>query len=263
MDIQTPYYVQKLKEDLSLKQRRSPSYSLRAYARDLDLHPATLSLLFNGKRGLPGKKSLAVADKLGLRPKERTLFLESLHRAKTKLDQIVVREEDERFMLDDSYHTVIAEWEHYAVLTLFDCAGLVINKEYISLKLGITLNRAEVVLANLSQCGLLVENDGEWQKTHAKVRTTEDVTSQALRDGHLETLEMGKDKLQDVDVQLRDFSSIMLAMDPEKLMDAKMIIREFRQKMAALLGEGQRSEVYQLAIQFYPLTQMKKEGVLS
>jgi hypothetical protein len=80
--------------------------------------------------------------------------------------------------------------------------------------------------------------------------------------GHLETLDQGKEKLE-LDVELRDFSSIMLAIDPEKLPEAKTIIREFRQKMASLLKHGHRSEVYQLAIQFYPLTIESKQETLS
>ncbi|MNL64824.1 hypothetical protein D3C87_1890770 [compost metagenome] len=65
---------------------------------------------------------------------------------------------------------------------------------------------------------------------------------------------MGKAKLDEVDMMLRDFSSTTLAIDLDKLTEAKTIIREFRQKMSALLRDGNKTDVYQLAIQFYPLT---------
>jgi hypothetical protein len=42
-----------------------------------------------------------------------------------------------------------------------------------------------------------------------------------------------------------------------KFHDAKMLIKEFRKKMAVLLSEGERKEVYQLAIQFYPLSNLE------
>ncbi len=92
-------------------------------------------------------------------------------------------------------------------------------------------------------------------KVHEDVRTTEDIKSQALKDSHKETMRMGIDKLDQIEVELRDFSSSTIAIDLNKLPEAKAIIREFRQKMAALLSGGEKTDVFQLAIQFYPLTQ--------
>ena len=124
----------------------------------------------------------------------------------------------------------------------------------------ITLNRAEVVISNLMTCGLLVRNEeGKLVRAHRQVKTTEDVTSQALKESHKETLRMGINKLEEVEVELRDFSSTTVAIDLEKLPEAKTIIREFRQKMSALLRDGNKTDLYQLAIQFYPLTDSKKE----
>lgn len=262
MNEQKPYYIQVIKEDLTRRQRRSPSYSLRAYSRDLGIAAATLSLMFQGKRSLPLKKSYLIAEKLNLGPKERTYFFESLYKTKVKLDDIKIDPTDGRFMLDESYFSVIAEWEHYAVLTLFDCNDFVPTPNGAAIKLGISLMRAEVVFHNLVTSGLLKSSENIFHKTHQAVRTTEDVKSSALKMCHLETLELGKEKL-DIEVELRDFSSIMLAMDPEKLPEAKTILREFRQKMASLLKNGNRTEVYQLAIQFYPLTKESKQETLS
>jgi uncharacterized protein (TIGR02147 family) len=263
MQQSVPYYIQKLKEDFSQKQRRSPMYSLRAYARDLGVHAATISMVFNGKRGLPYDKCSQIVDKLALGPKERTLFIESLNHGKSALDAIKVEESDERFMLDESYFSVISEWEHYAVLTLFDIEDFEPHAHIISARLGITQNRAEVVLNNLVTCGLLTHGENGLEKSHSRVRTTEDVTSIALRKGHIETLEMGKEKIESVSVEERDFSSIMVALDPEKLPEVKTIIREFRQKLATLVKDGHRSEVYQLAIQLYPITKTNNERGLS
>lgn len=256
-----PYYLQKLKEDLSRRQRNSPSYSLRAYARDLSVHPATMSLVIQGKRSLPLKFSRIVADKLNLGPKERTCFLESLYGEKTSLDKITISENDQRFMVDESYFAFMAEWEHDAILTLMDCSDFIFSKTEICSRLGISEIRADVVINNLLQCGLLKNDEKGWTKTHSSVRTTEDVVSTALRIGHKETLDMGKQKLDEVDVLLRDFSSMMIAMDPQKLTEVKTIIREFRQKMAALLRDGNKTEVYQLAIQLYPLTKNEERSL--
>ncbi|MDX9731196.1 MAG: TIGR02147 family protein [Bdellovibrionales bacterium] len=256
------YHVHKIQDDLSQRQKMNPLYSLRAYARDLGLHPATLSQVLKGTRPLPLKDSLRVAEALRLSAVERTLFMESFYRSKVSIDNIKISSIDERYILDESNYKILAEWEHFAVLTAFDLEDFVCNAETVSELFGITKNRAKVVIDNLVTSGLLISNPGEvyFTRTRTSVRTTEDTPNQALKDGHKEVLDMGKLKIDTTDVMLRDFSAMTIALDMEKLTEAKTIIREFRRKMTALLREGSRTEVYQLAIQFYPLTQTEKES---
>lgn len=258
-----PYYITKIKENLSLRQRSNPHYSMRAYARDLGLHSATLSSVMKGLRPLPLKNSKLVVEKLNLGPKERTLFLESLYFTKTKLDDIKVTQDDDRFIIDETYHAVIAEWEHFAVETLLEVTDFFATPETVAARLGLTINRAEVVIRNLKTCGLVADcPERGLQKVHSKIRTTEDVKSHALKASHIETLEMGKQKLEEIEVELRDFSSMTIAMDLERMPEVKSIIREFRQKMMGLLRDGKKTDVCQLAIQFYPITKNETQPEL-
>ena len=214
--------------------------------------------ILSGNRGLPYKRASDVLQKLDLSATEQTLFMESFLRSKTNIDTIEISKLDERFMLDESYHNIISQWEHYAVLDLFDLDHYQITPEWISYKLEINRIRAEVVINNLQNCGLLYLNDkGEFLRSHEDIKTTEDVASKALKKSHLETLEIGKNKLEEIEVELRDFSSATVALDLSKLPEAKTIIREFRQKMSGLLRDGKKTDVFQLAIQFYPLTKVE------
>ncbi len=254
------YYLTKIKEEFTRKQRVNQHYSLRAYARDLGVHPSTLSQVLKGNRPLPLKDSASVISGLKLGPKDKTLFMESLYRRKTSLDKIAILPQDDRFMLDESYFKAIAEWEHFAVLELYELQDFLPTVDGVARKLKITSMRAEVVINNLLTCGLLNTNaQGELKRTHASVRTTEDVKSLALMESHKETLAMGMNKLEEIEVELRDFSSTTVAIDLYKLPEAKTIIREFRQKMEALLRDGDKTDLYQLAIQFFPLTDSKND----
>lgn len=254
MESLSAYYIHKIREELSVKQRTNPVYSLRAYARDIGVHHATLSQILRGKRPLPLKDATTVCKKLNLGPKEKTLFMESLLRSKTSLDDIKIEENDQRFIMDESYYKVIAEWEHFVVLDLFDLSNFIFSVSEISRRLDITETRANAVVNNLILSGLLIlDEDGRYMKAHPNIRTTEDIKNQAIQEGNKEAILMGLKKLEEVEVELRDISSMTIAMDLEKLSEAKTIIREFRQKMTALLRDGQKTDVYQLAIQFYPM----------
>ncbi len=260
METKQSYYLSKIKEEFSRKQKANEHYSLRAYARDLGVHPSTLSQVMKGNRPLPLKDTESVVKNLKLGPKDRTLFMESLYRRKTSIDDIEISPLDDRFMLDESYYKALAEWEHFAVLELYDVVDFDPSINGIARKLKITPNRAEVVVNNLLTCGLLkTSDDGKLVRTHTSVKTTEDVKSQAIIESHKETLQMGMNKLEEIEVEFRDFSSTTVAIDLEKLTEAKTIIREFRQKMSALLRDGHKTDLYQLAIQFFPLTDSKND----
>ena len=262
METINAYYLDTIKNHLSQKQRVNPAYSLRAFARDLGMHPGTLGKVIKGERPLPLKISRQVTEKLDLSPTEKTLFMESLLRRKTNIDLIPIAELDERHIVDESNYRVIAEWEHFIVIDLFEIADFERTIEDISKRLSITLNRAEVVVKNLVNSGLIkVDEEGKLECIHAGIKTTEDIESKALQQSHTETLETGLRKIKEIEVDLRDFSSMTASIDLEQLPEAKTIIREFRQKMTSLLRNGtNKTDVYQLAIQFYPVTNINKTG---
>lgn len=258
METSQSYYLVKIKEALSIKQRNNPYYSLRAFARDIGIHPATLSQIINGKRNLPKRDCEKVLSKLNLGPKEQSLFVESLRNKKNTQDR---SDEDHRYLLDESHYKIISEWEHFAVLELFNIRQFKRTNEDIAKRLNLLINRVEVVTTNLLMASLISKDkDGFFYKIHHDVKTSDNLKSQALKDSHKETMQMGIQKIEDIDLEKRDFSSITIAIDPTKIEDAKILIKEFRKKINSLSQEGNVSEVYQLAIQFYPLTHSESIG---
>ncbi len=260
MNYESNYYSKKLKDVLLQRQRVNAGYSLRAFSRDIGMKPSTLSLVLNEKRPVPKKNIDTIVNCLELAPWEEALFRESISAKKSLLDNIVISEEfKNRYMLDDSNYKVLAEWEHYGIITLIETKDFESSVEYISKKLRISSERVEEVLQNLKTSGLIkVDENENFVLTQGALRTTEDISSKALRASHKETLDMGKEILDKVDVDKRDYSSMTIAVDPSKLPEAKSIIREFRQKMASLLKDGEKADVYQLAIQLYPLTNLEE-----
>lgn len=226
----------------------------------MGIHAGTLSQIINGKRALPLKDSRLFIKKLKLSANEKALFIESLYKKKPALDAIKISDEDSRIIIDESYYKIIVEWEHLALIELFDVKGFERTVEDAALKLDLTMNRAEVVVNNLSIAGLIQKTeDGRLERTHGSVKTSSEIASRAIKDAHRETLKMASDRIEEIEVELRDFSSITLAIDPEKMSEAKVLIKEFRQKFDKLLSQDEnRTDIYRLAIQFFPLVKNKK-----
>src|SRR5262245_23280894 len=59
-------YRSYLRAVLAERIAQNPAYSLRAFARDLKVHPSQLSAIFKGKKGISLKSALRVAQRLSL-----------------------------------------------------------------------------------------------------------------------------------------------------------------------------------------------------
>ncbi len=254
------YYVQKLNDVLEARKSSNPKYSLRAFARDLDLDSASLSQIIRGKRKLPLRSVKEVANKIDLTPLEKSLFLESFF--KKDLNLLGSEILDPRFELDESYYEIIAEWEYYAALELFSLDDLKeFSAETVSYSLNIDLTRAQEVIENLLKVELISKDeDGKYIQTHNDVKTSDGIESAALMVSHLEGLDIAKEKIREFDLDQRDFSSCSFAIDPDRLPELKELIREFRKKISAFSKVGNKTEVYQTSIQLFPLTDLNRRN---
>lgn len=253
------FYIQLIKERFSKKQRSNSHYSLRAFARDLGINSSTLSHILNDKRSIPTRHVYNIANKLELSPKENALFMQSYHEKRNINNFENLSSLTSQYLIDESNYKVIAEWEHFAVLELFNIKGFKLNVLALEKYFNIAKNRAEVVINNLLTAGLIsINENGQYQKTFFDIKTTDGIISRALKESHIETLNLGISKIQEIDIELRDFTSSTLSINVVKIPEAKKLIREFSKKMSALLRDGKESEVYQLAVQLFPLSKINK-----
>lgn len=248
------HYINRLKLELKDRQANNPNYSLRAFSRDIGVNAATVSLILRNKRELPLNKLDQVIQALNLTESEQTLFKESrvLNTSDVNIQEL------DRYILDESYYNIIAEWEHFAVITLFNIEDFIPTSESISTRLGLSKERVQEVLTNLKDHGLIKINDSVIELVHQSLRTTEDIQSQALRDSHIETLQIASQKIETVSLDKRDYSSDTIAIDISQVEEYKKMIRDFRYKLCTLKSQNKTTDVYQLAVQFFPLTQQEE-----
>jgi hypothetical protein len=239
----SPYFVNLLNSILSERKLRRPNYSMRAFSRDLAVSPALMSLILNGKRSINAEVAQRLCENLSLNPTQKTLFMESVAGVRS-----------DAHMLASTESEIISEWEHFAIFELIEVSDFRYDIDYIARKLSIEPARVETCVRNLLEAGLLSVESGVLKKVFAKLRTTDDVMSKALKNAQIENLHIGLKKIEEIDVEFRDFSSVTLVMNRSKLSEVKVAIREFRKKLEALVLEDEKTDVFQVAIQFYPLS---------
>ncbi len=254
----TPFYRTRMKTEFGRIQKRNPSFSLRAYAGKLGLHPGTLSSILNEKRSLPQGKAVDIADRLGLTGLERKFFLESA-RTRVPIQDTEPAGPSATEMLHLQLHSdIIAEWEHSAILSLFDLDGPQLSPELMAKRLKLSIARVRTVLNNLERAGFIIKNSNGYEKPTANTATPDDIPSTALKEAHRQELELARQKLETVDIRDRFYSSMTVAVSPENLPRAKELARRFMMELGDLLERGPRKEVYQICLQMFPLTEKTK-----
>ncbi|MGZ3710335.1 MAG: TIGR02147 family protein [Bdellovibrionota bacterium] len=248
-----------LQQELMRRCERNSGYSLRAFAKVLGIHHASLSRVLARKRPLTAKLTKSLCQALRLSPAETQNFLQQLPRKKNLPSEAVQYQE----LTLDTFVS-ISEWYHDAILELTHLQSFQPEPKWIAKVLGITQNEVKIAAERLQRLEFLdITDSGKWLDLSRDNTTniTNDFTSAALRKLQKKVLELSGEALENLPRTQRDHTSLMVAVDFSDLPEVKERIKKFRHELATFLQrkEAKPDSVCQLAISFFPLTSVPQE----
>ena len=248
----SPEPRQLLKDELARRSERNPHYSLRAFARSLGMSHTVLSLVLSGKRPLSKKAAVLVATALALTPDEA----HALFRLRTGKTTPFVPEPTS---MDLDTFAVIAQWYHFAILSLLELPDARLEAEWIGRQLIISSQDAALAIDRLIRLGILAQpDDGRWKQTKKSFRLDPRSSTAATRRFQLQLLNKAIESLQNDPLEKRDHTSTTFAMDPALLPYAKARIQKFRRELTSELEQlGTPSRVYNLTLQLFGCSKEK------
>jgi uncharacterized protein (TIGR02147 family) len=256
-------YRQILKERFSERCAHNPQYSLRAFARDIKIAPAQLSLVLSGKKGLSAPKARQIAKALGLNENETQVFcslVDSAHArskagksaAQSRLAQLELPSESVQLQLD-AFRTV-SDWYHFAILQLMRVDGWHDDPKWIASQLRINAHEVPAALERLERLELIRSEEGRYTPVAETVFTTDGVPSEALRKFHRQVLDKAAAALAEQSLDRRYFNTTVLAIDEADLPKAKARIKALHQEFMNEFSEKSGlNRVYCLAVQLFDL----------
>jgi len=261
------YYRDLLRDELDRRTRKNPRYSLRAFARSLEIDATALWRVLTGRRHLTQKSASQLADKLGCDAEGRRMFLASVarEREQEKLKDVdgatAAAARDPILNLAAEQFAVIAEWHHYAILELTYVDGCKDDPDWLARTLNITPAEARAALDRLLKIGLLEEKDGRLIKTQCHIHAVDPkITNDALKLHQRQLLTKAGASLADDDPERRAFTTMILPADPIRLATARRMMEEFAWHLCRHLSDGQRTDVYALNVALFPLTTPETES---
>src|SRR5665213_2339260 len=163
-----------LSNELQRRVKLNPRYSLRSFARNLNLSPGALSEILRGRREVSLKSIPSIAKSIGLNASEGRHLLKLAQLAKAAKDE-GLREfstelpQDDRLVLSEDIFNLISEWYHFAILNLLDCDAFEWQSTWIAKRLGISRIQAQMAMELLLRMGLVARKNGSYQGTNQNV----------------------------------------------------------------------------------------------
>jgi len=231
-------------EELTKARARNPSFSMRAFAKRIGVAQSVLSQVLNGKRPLTPKTAARALEGLGQDPASIEKILGG---------KAVPAPEAYTNLSMDSFQ-LIAEWYHYAILSLAETEGFRGTPRAVAKRLGISPQTAEEALARLFRLGLLEKKEGRVVASGRQLEAISAVPHVALRKANQENLRLAEEAFAEVAVEQRDFTAITLCFDPDRMEEARTMIKAFRRSFDRAMEAGRKREVYKLCVQLFPLS---------
>lgn len=255
-------YKDMLLQELSERKAANSKYSLRAFARDLEVSASFLSHVLRNKKNLSVENAISFSKKLGWSSLDSQILVNLVRyqsaqgereKSYIKKELIKANRVYRRFdKLKNDQFAVISDWYHYAILELIDVKGFSSSPTWIAKRLRISVTEATTAIDRLIRLKMIeIDPNGNLQKL--KNNGTKDFPSEALRKFHKQHLVNVSRIFEGIPHDKRNVSGTTMAVNLKKLPEAFELIKDFRSQMCALLEDGEKENVYHLAIQLFPL----------
>lgn len=245
----------------------NPKYSLRWVARQLGLKSHSYLLALCAGTKSPTKSMLnRMAEIFDLNVDDFAYIkvLVGLQTAKTLNEKeffvqhlAEIKKRAPEALLELEVFEMMSHWYYLAIFELVGLPSFQSDPIWIAEQLGDALGTTTIqdALDRLIRLKFLEKGpSGHYRRCIETFTTTNNIPSAAIRNFHRQMLQLAERTLDHVPVPQRLFFGQTMGISKENLDEAQNLIVAFRARFDSLMKTSQPDSVYQLAIQFFPLT---------
>lgn len=265
-----------LQEALSERMASNPSYSMRAFARDIALSSQQLSNVLSGQRGISSEMAEKISKRLSMSSQQKDLFCWGAiaHHSRSPSQRAVAKAKLEHLSqsaLQTAYFDLdilktISNWYHFAILELIKIKRPANQKTincitYFSSSLGIPETETELALARLERLGLISKSGKNWKLNQDVAVIDQGIPSEGVKTFHRQILEKATRALAFQNQEERYGYSWMMPVKVKNIHRAKKLIRKFKDEFSKELAEQHEGEeIYGVSVQYFKMSELQKEN---
>lgn len=257
-----------LKDHFNQKKSTHPQWSFGMWAKQMGLSSVSaITMIINGQRHAGKGIQDKICQYFKFQEKEERYFRELVKIQKSAKDDpsyvVLMLEQSQEIKelkgtTEDKIQLVF-NWASYAIREITQLKEFKNDPEWISkrLKNKISPDMISVIIKQMIQEGVLSDEDGKLRPTNHIVPKQE-INREHARQYHTDQMENGKEAF-DVPFTERAFHGSTLTVKKENLAEMKDFIRDFQIKFSEKFEANPGDEVYQLNLQFFPLSKKESE----
>lgn len=266
-------YKKYLRDYFEYQRSNESFFSFRYVEMRVGIDASNIVKVINGKRDL-SKVGISKFIKYLKFDKNEGEYFKNLvffSKAKTDADSkkyfkklLVIKDLDITHVRSDRYEFYL-KWYYTAIASVLYYYPFY-GKDFKSLakevKPEITEREAREAFNLLKRLKFIVkDNTGRYVHTDTTISTGDMWHSVAIHAFQHETLTLAQNSLEQDKKEARDFSTVTLTLSKEEFMQIKEITAEYRKAVLKTINDCQKPDrVYQLNIQFFPLTPTDVKG---
>lgn len=268
-------YREFLRDYIQEKNNASRSWSLTVWHRQLGLSSsATLSMIVNGKRN-PGPALTKAFVKYFNFDESEAKYFENLvliqKRNKSNPTVLFARKDlvrndikeyisaQESNSISETALSLLADPLTHILREMVTLPDFQMNAEWIQSRLlkKRPLTEIEIFIKSLLDARLIeLTQEGYWTAPKLNLKWSTPTTTDRVK-FHQEVMKISLESLVEVQESLRSFNVSYLNIKSENINLAKQLVRQFQIDFGKLLADDAADNVYQLSIQFQPVTELK------
>jgi uncharacterized protein (TIGR02147 family) len=267
-------YRKFLRDFYEEKKTRNYFYSFRYMAHKIGMDHSLLVKVLLGKRHITSESIKKLAALCGFSAVEAKYFetlvnfekARSESQSKIYFEKLLSLKRHTARRIEEYHYEYFKKWYYAAIRSLFDFyefKGDDYQRLGKRLNPRITESEAREAVALLEKLGFVKKTpEGIFKPCEAHVSTGEKWDSLAIKNYQKETIALSLSSLERDPKETRDISTVTMSITEEGMKEIREIIKECRGTITKMVDEmngEKRDRVYQLNMQFIPLSQVDTE----
>lgn len=252
-----------LRTEYHTRLQRNPAYSLRAFARDIEVSPSRLSEILNKEESMSVSTAKKVSKHIFSNENDRTYFIDLaiVISQKNTLEKDNAEYRIQRYRRGSHYHFIqeddfkcISEWYHLAIIECFYLKYFQPNAVWIAKKLKLPIIETKNAIARLAGLKILEVKEDHIGLLQQKVVTNSTIPSESIRNFHRQIIMKALTAIDEQNIQKRNLSSLILSVNSQDIEQIKQKIMNFNMEIRELAASSSdKDTLYAFSTQFFEL----------
>ena len=252
-----------LKDELEQRVLRNQKYSLRAFARDINISFSRLSEILSSNDGISSATAHKVATALKLMDTEKEYFILLVlsqhgrteyirNKSLTAIKNFKIKKKLTN-VKDDNFG-ILSKWYYISIIEMITLKQPIGINE-ISTILKISVGEVELALLRLNEMGYLSKAEsGKWVKSNNFIKIESKTSSKLIKEYHRNFLQRANSLGLSQAIENRKYLSSVFGVQKEKIKEARVELEMFNQAfLEKFASEDHADQVYVFGLQLYRL----------